>query len=374
VNEQARLPLTQARFAAGLPVLLIYNVDPAWASHERDEVERETHRLGSAMEELGHPLTLIPIADANIAAELEAFHPEDHIVLNWCESLPGISHSEAMVAEMLESLKFIFTGADSRTLALSQNKQRVKTLLADHSNPTPRWEVYETVKVDGWECFPAIVKPVHEHCSIGITPASVVMTMNELQQRVRYVLDTYGQPALVEDFIDGREFRVSLWGNSPLEPLPVVEMAYSAFPDIRERLCTYDSKFAPSSRHYQLIETLLPAPLPEDAHQRLCDTAAAAYSVVGCRDYGRIDLRLRDGVFYVLDVNPNPDISADASMACAAELAGFSYGAFGSFLVALAAIRHPQLRHYGVNQLEALRNHRSGGSPSADLCSLRNHA
>jgi len=357
-----------------LPVLLIYNVDPAWASHERDEVERETHRLGSAMEELGHPVTLIPISDTHIAAELEAFHPYDHIVFNWCESLPGISHSEALVAEMLESLKFVFTGADSRALALSQDKERVKALLADHSIPTPQWQVYETVKVDGWECFPAIVKPVYEHCSIGITPDSVVMTKNELQQRIGYVLDTYRQPALVEDFIDGREFRVSLWGNSPLDPLPVAEMAYSAFPAVRERLCTYDSKFAPGSRHYKMIETLLPAPLLEDACQRLCDTAAAAYSVVGCRDYGRIDLRLRDGVFYVLDVNPNPDISADASMACAAELAGFSYGALGSFLVALAAFRHPLLRHYGLNQLEALRNHRFGGSPSAALCSLRNHA
>jgi D-alanine-D-alanine ligase len=355
--------MTQVRFAANLPVLLLSNVDPAWAPHERDEVMRETLRLGSAMKEVGHPVTLIPIYDTDITAKLDAFHPEDHIVFNWCESLPGIPHSEALVAEILESLKFVFTGADSRTLALSQDKERVKALLAEHSIPTPQWQVYETVKLDGWECFPAIVKPVHEHCSVGITPASVVMTRSELQQRVRYVLDTYGQPALVEDFIDGREFRVSLWGNSPLDSLPVVEMAYSAFPDIRERLCTYESKFAPNSRHYQLIETLLPAPLPEDAHQGLCDTAAAAHSVVGCRDYGRVDLRLRDGVFYVLDVNPNPDISADASMACAAELAGFSYGALGSFLVALAATRHPQFGHYGLNQLKALRTLRSRGSP-----------
>jgi D-alanine-D-alanine ligase len=364
--------MTQARFSAGLPVLLIYNDDPAWTLHERDEVERETHRLGSAMEELGHPVTLIAISDANIAGRLETFHPEDHIVFNWCESLPGISHSEALVAEMLESLKFVFTGADSLALAMSQDKQRVKTLLADHSLPTPRWQVYETVKVDGWESFPAIVKPVYEHCSIGITPDSVVMAKNELQQRIRYVLETYRQPALVEDFIDGREFRVSLWGNSPLDPLPVVEMAYSAFTDVRDRLCTYDSKFAPGSRHYQMIETLLPAPLPEDASQRLCETAAAAHSIVGCRDYGRIDLRLRDEVFYVLDVNPNPDISADASMACAAELAGFSYGAFGSFLVALASCRHPKLRHYGLNQLGVLRNHRSRGYLPTDIRSLPN--
>jgi D-alanine-D-alanine ligase len=353
--------MTQARFAAGLPVLLLSNVDPAWASHERDESVRETLRLGSALEKMGHPVKLILITDANLAATLEAFRPEDHIVLNWCESLPGVSHSEALVAEILESLDFVFTGSDSRALALSQDKQRIKTLLADRCVPSPSWQVYESPEVEGWERFPAIVKPVHEHCSIGISPDSVVLTRDELQQRVHYVLDTYRQPALVEDFIDGREFRVALWGNDPLDSLPVVEMAYPAFQDIRERLCTYDSKFAPGSRHYRLIETLLPAPLPEDACQRLCDTAAAGYSVVGCRDYGRIDLRLRAGVFYVLDVNPNPDICADASMACAAELAGFSYGGLGSFLVALASLRHPRLRHYGLGQLDALNNHRASG-------------
>jgi D-alanine-D-alanine ligase len=307
---------------------------------------------------MGHPATLLLVTDANLDAKLKAFHPEDYIVLNWCEELPGVPHGEALVAEILESHGFAFTGSDSRALTLSYDKRRVKTLLADNSIPTPRWQVYESPEVDGWDCFPAIVKPVHEHCSIGISQDSVVLTLDELHQRVRFVLDTFRQPALVEDFIDGREFRVALWGSDPPDPLPVVEMAYPAFHDIRERLCTYDSKFVPGSRPYQFIETLLPAPLTEDACQRLCDTAAAGYSVVGCRDYGRIDLRLRDGVFYVLDVNPNPDITIDASMACAAELAGFSYGALGSCLVALASLRHPRLRSYGLGQLHALMNDR----------------
>ena len=344
----------QTTAAAGLPVLLIYNVDSAWAPHERDEVVRETERLGSALEERGHPVTLVPIVEADLSAQLESFHHDDHIVFNWCECLPGISHSEAHVAAMLESLDFVFTGADSEALALSQDKPQVKALLASHTIPTPHWEVYENAKADGWECFPAIVKPAYEHCSIGITPEAVVISKNELQERLSYVLDTYRQPALVEDFIDGREFRASLWGNRSLSLLPIAEMDFSAFPDVRERLCTYDSKFDPASLHYQQIETLLPAPLRQDEYRLLCETAVAAYPVLKCRDYGRIDLRLRDGVFYVLDVNPNPDFSADASMAYAAESAGFSYGALGSLLVALAACRHPRLRHHGTALVQAL--------------------
>jgi D-alanine-D-alanine ligase len=346
------MPLRRA--AAALPVLLIYNVDPVWTSHERDEVTGETRRLGSAMEEQGHSVMLIPITTANLAAQLEPFHPDDHIVFNWCECLPGIPHSEAHVTETLESLNFVFTGADSRALALSQDKQRVKALLTTHSITTPRWAVYENAGADDWECFPAIVKPAHEHCSIGITSEAVVMSKHELQNRIDHILKTYRQPALVEDFIDGREFRVALWGDSRPRALPIVEMAFSAFPDLRERLCTYDSKFDPASLHYNRIETLLPAPLREAESRLLCKTAAAAYSVTGCRDYGRIDLRLRHGVFYVLDVNPNPDLSADASMAYAAEYAGFSYGALGSYLVALAACRHPLLSPHGVALAQAL--------------------
>ncbi len=349
--------MPQTTAAAGLPVLLIYNVDSAWAPHERDEVVRETQRLGSSLEERGHPVTLVPIVEANLSAQLEPFRREDHIVFNWCECLPGVSQSEAHVADMLESLDFIFTGADSEALALSQDKPQVKALLATHTIPTPHWAVYENAKADGWECFPAIVKPAYEHCSIGITQGAVVMSKNELQARLSYVQEIYQQPALVEDFIDGREFRASLWGNRSPSLLPIAEMNFSAFPDVRERLCTYDSKFDPASLHYQQIETLLPAPLRQDENRLLYKTAVAAYSILKCRDYGRIDLRLRDGVFYVLDVNPNPDLCADASMAYAAEWAGFSYGALGSLLVALAACRHPLLRHHGTALVQALGKH-----------------
>lgn len=343
--------------AAGLPVLLIYNLDPTWEPHARDEVERETRRLATAMVEVGHPVSLMPVADGGLATRLLAFSPDDQLVFNWCESLPGIPYSEALVADALEDLGFAFTGADAKALTLSQNKQRVKELLTENGIPTPWWRVYETTQVGDWEGFPAIVKPVYEHSSIGITPEAVVLTRDELAGRVRFVLDTLHQPALVEDFIDGREFRVSLWGRDRPVAMPVAEMDYSAFPEVRQRLCTYESKHDPESLHYRKIETLLPAPLRKEEVQRLCDTAASAYFAAGCRDYGRIDLRLRDGVFYVLDVNPNPDLSADASLACAAELAGFSYGVLGSCLVALAACRHPRFRQPGAALLKLWHGH-----------------
>jgi D-alanine-D-alanine ligase len=339
-----------------MPVLLLYNVDPAWSAEEKDEVSTVSAQLGRAMQDVGHPTTFVEVGHNGISECLKDYHPLEYIVLNWCENLPGVAHSEWMAAWTMERLGFVFTGADALTLALSQDKFRVKKILDGSGVPTPEWIVRTSPDTDGWNRFPAIVKPVNEHCSEGITPDSVVTNSVELARRVAYILDTYRQPAIVEDFIDGREFHVSLWGNGRLEMLPPAEMDFSLFQDIHDRLCTYDSKFVPGSVHYEKIRTLLPAPLNSSDLERLEQVCKAAYQAIGCRDYARIDVRYRDGVFYILDVNPNADISADASMACAAELTGFSYGEMGSCLVRLAARRHPvwgkYREEYGVHSTD----------------------
>jgi D-alanine-D-alanine ligase len=118
-------------------------------------------------------------------------------------------------------------------------------------------------------------------------------------------------------------------------------MDFTAFDKVRDRLCTFDSKFTPGSVHFERIELRVPALLSESLYARLKETAVRTYREVGCRDYARIDLRLQDDVFYVLDVNPNADISPDTSLVYAAQAAGFTYGALGSQLVNFAAQRHP---------------------------------
>lgn len=324
-----------------IPVVLLYNVDSQWTQAENEEVISLSTQLGHALIEVGYPIVFVPIADDDIAHHLHSFDPSEYIIFNWCESLPGLAHSEWLVAKRLEMLGFTFTGADSETLALAQDKYRVKVLLDQAGIPTPAWRIFHHAEPCEWNSFPAIVKPVNEHCSAGITRDAVVLNPGELKNRISFILDTYNQPAMVEDFIDGREFHVSVWGNEKLTVPPVAEMDFTFFGDIKDRLCTYDSKFIPGSDHYEKIETLLPAPLLPEEQLALEKVCCDAYRALGCRDYARMDIRLRDGIFYVLDVNPNADISSEASMACAAEVAGISYGQMGSLFVRLAARRHP---------------------------------
>ncbi len=324
-----------------LAVLLLYNLDPTWTVREREEVIASSLELEQAIAAVGHPTALAPLQNDKINDILRPFDPSATIVFNGCESIPGVPHSEALVACNLELLDFVFTGADSAALLLSGNKYRVKRILEETGIPTPEWRVCEEPKADGWDIFPAIVKPVNEHSSEGITRDSVVKTEAKLLDRIAYVIETYKQPALVEDFIDGREFHVSVWGNGHIEILPPAEMDFSRFDEVEDRVCTYDSKFTPGSPPYENIEMIVPAPFSENEMKVVEEICKAAYRVIGCRDYGRIDLRRRDGVYYVLDVNPNADLSPEASLSSAAEVAGYSYGETGSRIVRLAAHRHP---------------------------------
>jgi len=326
-----------------LPILLLHNLDPGWPADDLATALDEVAALEAALGEAGHSVTPVAVQDADLDRCLRDYHPDEFVVFNGCEELPGMPRSEALVAQELETLGFAYTGSPAAVLALSWDKANVSRLLDRHELPTPHWRVCGSAQPEGWDCFPAIVKPAYEHCSLGVTTGAVVLTPSELGRRIAYVLEEFHQPALVQDFVDGREFHVSVWGNGIVRMLPPAEMDFTAFEDRCEWLCTFDSKFRPGSPHYEKIAVRVPALLDAEEYSRLEETALEVYRVFGCRDYARLDLRLRDGTFYVLDVNPNPDLSPETSLAQAARVAGYSYGMMASYLVHLATQRHPRL-------------------------------
>lgn len=324
-----------------LPVLLIYNTDPSWPPEEIQDYQNETRLLIDALIDFGHPLQDVCIQSEDLETAIQGFRPEDYVVFNWCEELPGVHHSEYRVAEILDQMGYTYTGADTQALILSQDKCQVKRLLQAQGIPTPTWQAYTATHTVHWEHFPAIVKPAFEHCGFGISRQSVVQSDEELNQRISYVLNELQQPAIVEDFIDGREFHVGVVGNGVLTALPPAEIDYSRFEDIHDRLCTYESNFDKTSLAYQLTLPRLTVDLTKDELNQLEATVLSAYRATACRDYARMDVRLQDGVFYMLDVNHNADISSDNSLVKAAALVGLSYGQLGSLLINLAAQRHP---------------------------------
>jgi len=324
-----------------IPVLMLHNIDPLWNSEEKTAVFNAVDRLSAELQNEGHPVVNVPVTNDALQCILQPYNPKEYIVFNWCEELPSKPRSDHLVTEILEKLNFTFTGSSSKVLAFSWDKPATKVLLKKHDIPTPSWEVIETAESCSWDRFPAIVKPAYEHCSIGITSDAVVTDQQTLKNRVSFVRENFDQPSIVEDFIAGREFHVNIFGNKVVKVLPTAEMDFSAFENIKDRLCTFDSKFTPGSLHYEKILLRVPANLKKKQLLLLNEVAIKAYRALGCRDYARIDLRFDNELCHVLDVNPNPDFSPDTSTIYAAKEKGYSYGAIASWVITLAAQRHP---------------------------------
>jgi len=324
-----------------IPVLLLHNINPEWTPEEKLETEQDVATLGNALSEVGHSLEVVAVEDKCLADRLGVFNPQDYVVFNWCEELPGVPHSEPVIAAIMESMGFVFTGSSHDVLALAHDKPAVKRILDEANIPTPPWNVFDSTDVEEWDIFPSIVKAAHEHCSIGISSESIVTSPAELEDCIAFILDTYKQPALVEEFIDDREFLNAVWENRKISMLPSVEMDYSGLPNMRDRLFTYEAKYVPGSHLYESIDMCVPAELEPAPKNELERIVIATYQATGCRDYGRIDVRYLNGIFYVIDVNPNPDINPYTSMIHAAAEVGYSYGEMGSRIVNLAAARHP---------------------------------
>jgi D-alanine-D-alanine ligase len=322
-------------------VLVLYNLDPAWDRSEIRDARKSNRVLYESLKNEGIETYLEELNNPYLERILEKYNPEDTIIFNLCETLPGIPQSERRVVETIENKGFTYTGNMPEVIDLSYDKQKVKEVLVPLGITVPYGAVLTAEEAAEWSLFPAIVKPSREHCSLTVTEKSVVYDTSSLKEQILLVNNELNQPALVEDFIDGREFHVSVWNNDPPEILPPVEMSFEAFSEPHKRLCTYDSKFIPGSEHYEKIESLVPAPLDKKLFKRLEKSVLTTWKGFGCLDYARFDFRLRDDEFYLLDINPNNDISIDASFAMAVEMTSYSYSQMAKRIVMMAAERHP---------------------------------
>lgn len=286
----------------------------------------EAHAVVKALRALKHHGNPIPLGHdiQAFARQLVDYRPD--VVFNLCEGFWGDARQEMNVAGLFELLRLPYTGSRPLCLGLSQDKARSKDLLLQRGLPTPRYLLVrpgeQYPKVNNLD-FPLIVKPRFEDASQGIDAASVVDTPQAALRRVRYIHDTYRQGALVEEFIDGRELNVAIVGDKNLSVLPVAEIQFAE--DLPRKIVCFDGKWAPGSKAYQGSTPACPAKLTAKQDLLIRDVALRAFKLFECRDYARVDIRLRDNTPYILEINANPDISPDAGLARAAKVSGLPY-------------------------------------------------
>jgi len=321
------------------PVVLLYNVDSTWTPEEAVDCMQHVDRLANGLRARGHAVDMAEVR-TDVAGALRGHDPRQAIVFNWCEGIDGQPNAYDLVTRVLDGLGFTYTGSGAWALENTQDKALAKKWLEHYGVSAPRGRVFTRPQdADEWSIFPAIVKPVAEHCSYGITPESVVDDVAALKRQIEFDMDRYGVGALVEEFIAGREINASIWGNGAPYVLPLYEIDFKDVDDPRRRIVDFDAKWTPDSYQYRHTPERCPANLDEATAGRIRAAALGAYHALQCRDYGRIDIRVRDGVPYVVDVNANCDITIDGGFAKTARVAGYDYGAMASQIVGWASKR-----------------------------------
>ena len=312
-----------------LVVGLIYDLKTQYVFKEGDPSD--------ANAEFDHPDTIGVLADAfesfgyrairigNVWDLIERFRIDTtlgvDIVFNIAEGIGG-RNRESQVPTLLEMMRVPYVGSDGLTLGLTLDKAMAKKVLISEGVPTPRsFEMASPCRLNGHRFkFPLIVKPSHEGSSKGLSERSVVKNPKDLLAQAEWVNRTYDQPALVEEFIEGTEFTVAILGEGEsARALPVVQIQIDGKLNLGRLFYSFSSIVAGA-------EYICPAPISKVQARTLQAVALSAYRACGCRDFGRVDLRVdRRGKPYVLEINPLPSLSTEDVFAVIAKVQGISY-------------------------------------------------
>jgi len=332
-------------------IVVIFNRDFEGAEADpenkaREDVRGVAENILRILNGAGFAATGLGVTNDVAAAMATLGEMKPDAVFNLCESIHGDSRFESLMPLLMDLANVSFTGSCSFGLALALRKEKVKDMLRGSGVPVARGYLASSAAPGSRPdlAFPLIVKPAREDASIGISSASVVANPTMLESRIAYVVETYRQPALVEEYIEGREIYVSVLERVDQEPLvfPFFEIDFSDMPPDRPKIVSFEGKWVEESVEYKGTRPTRCTDLPEVTRNLVASTALAAFRALGLRDYARMDIRLsRDGVPYVIDANPNCDLSDLAGgYSRAAKAAGLSYRELILRIVSLALARH----------------------------------
>jgi len=303
-----------------------------------EEVKQEDHETAdwkmeydvvTTLRGLGHEVRALGVgSDLGVIRDAVAeFKP--HITFNLLEGFDDVAIWDQNVVAYLELLKTPYTGCNSRGLLLARYKAIAKKLLAYHRITVTDFVVFprgRAVRRPKRLAFPLIVKSLTLDASIGISQASVVEDDQKLEERVRFMHESIGTDALVEEYIEGRELYVGIFGDQRLSVLPVWELSFANLPEERRRIATERLKWSLTYRTRHGIVSGPATDLPEGVEQRIKDVCKRVYRSLMLSGYARIDLRLGERGLYVIEANPNPQLSHDEDFAQSARAAGIEYG------------------------------------------------
>ncbi len=309
---------------------------------KKKPIKHDREEIFEALEKLGHEPSY-HVLDGRPQSLIALAKCSSDLIFNLTESYAGDDTKEMQVAAFLDLLEIPYTGAGPHAVILAQDKSIAKKMFAFHGIKSPYFATSYRGTIDHAHdiSFPLIVKPTSEDGSIGIGADAVVNSVKELMERVSYIQTEFDSPALIEEYIEGREIYAAILGSyESAHALPLVELDLSKLPKGVPRIASQDVKFERDTEAYKLTKSAIAEDLDEETEARLTETAIKAYRAVKLRDYGRIDMRLSSkGDVYVIEANPNPWLSSGQEFAMAARKSGLSYTQMIGEIVELAMAR-----------------------------------
>lgn len=274
-----------------------------WDSMETIDAIKE------ALESSGNEVELIE-ANENAFDELKQIKPD--LVFNVAEGFYGASR-ESQIPSLLEMLNIPFTGSDSIAIGICHDKSRSKEILSYYNVPNAPFLISRKSLKNVKGEFPKFVKPLHEGSSKGIYNSSVVNSLEELNSEIERISKNYNQPALIEDFLPGREFTIGILGNGDdVKVLPVIEINLDEVPEDFNRIYSYEVKWFFDTRENQLDIFKCPADIDKKLYSEIEDVCKKAFNYLRLKDWARIDVRLdKKGVPNIVEINPLPGILPD---------------------------------------------------------------
>lgn len=329
-------------------------VPPTVVSSDVDTTEmrwRMEWDVVSTLRKGGYELRVIGVHDdlTPIRQNVEEFKPD--IVFNLMEAFADIGVFDQNVVSYLELLRLPYTGCNPRGLTLARDKSLAKKLFAYHRVPAPDFTVVPINRkavVPKRLKFPLIVKSPTYESSVGISQASVVASEEQLARRVQFIHQSIGTPAIVEQYVDGRELYVGVLGNLRLQVFPVWEMSFAQMSETSWPIATERVKWNAAYQEKHGIETG-PAELDPALAQQVQHLAKRAYRALDLSGYARIDLRLQpDGRLFVIEANPNPQLALGEDFAESGRHAGVEYGPLLDRIMSLGLQWRPARMAYDI--------------------------
>lgn len=286
-------------------------------AYSENSIVETADEMARTLKEEGYHVTQLGLGTDPTVLWQELTKRKPDVVFNLFEGNLDNTETETYVAGLLEWSGIPYTGSPVQSLALARAKHTTKFLLKGAGLPTADFMVVNELPVP--ECtleFPVIVKPAKQDASVGMDQDSVCTNALQYEQRVQYILATYGPPVLIEEYIPGREFNIALLELPELQYLPAAEITFPEDKPGSWSILTYEGKWKPGTPDYDTTPPKYPANIPAATARRLGRLAVKAYRLLGCRDYARVDFRMKpNGKAYILEVNPNPEISDSAGFA-----------------------------------------------------------